>query len=132
MAAKESMGVDAMSTEHSMAMESGRHGMSSGGHLYMQTNEIRNAVVHYLRAPDGTITEVERVLTGGAGSGVFKPISGQESAPNAFEGARSVILSPDLRFLFTTNGGDNSVSSFGLGEDGKLTLIDVKRTGQTV
>jgi hypothetical protein len=133
MADEQSMAGDAMSTEHSMmAMESDRHARSSGGHLYMQTNEIRNAVVHYLRAPDGTITEVERVLTGGAGSGVFKPISGQESAPNAFEGARSVILSPDLRFLFTTNGGDNSVSSFGVGEDGKLTVIDVKRTGQTV
>jgi len=31
----------------------------------------------------GTLTEVERVPTGGAGSGTFKPISGQESAPNA-------------------------------------------------
>ena len=113
-----------MSAVHSM--------MAAGGHLYMQTNELRNAVVHYRRSPDGTISEVERVLTGGAGSGVYKPISGQESAPNAFEGARSVILNPDLRFLFTTNGGDNSVSSFGVGEDGKLTLIDVKRTGQTV
>jgi 6-phosphogluconolactonase (cycloisomerase 2 family) len=113
-----------MSASHSM--------MTAGGHLYMQTNELRNAVVHYRRSPDGTISEVERVLTGGAGSGVYKPISGQESAPNAFEGARSVILNPDLRFLFTTNGGDNSVSSFGVGEDGKLTLIDVKRTGQTV
>ena len=74
----------------------------------------------------------ERVLTGGAGSGVFKPISGQESAPNAFEGARSVILTADARYLFATNGGDNSVSSFGVGEDGKLTLIDVKRTGNIV
>ena len=55
--------------------------------LYMQTNEIRNAIIHYSRSADGTITEVERISTGGAGSGEFKPISGQESAPNAFEGA---------------------------------------------
>ena len=113
-------------------MHASRDAMAHGGHLYMQTKEVRNAIVHYLRAPDGTISEVERIATGGAGSGVYKPISGQESAPNAFEGARSVILSPDLRYLFTTNGGDNSVSSFGVGEDGKLTLIDVKRTGQIV
>src|SRR4029077_226475 len=73
-----------------------------------------------------------RTATGGAGSGVFKPISGQESAPNAFEGAGSVILSPDRRFLFTTNGGDNSVSSFALGEDGRLTLLDVAQTGNAV
>jgi len=106
--------------------------MMHGGYLYMQTNEIRNAVIRYRRSANGTITEVERVPTGGSGSGVFKPISGQESAPNAFEAAGSVILTPDGRFLFTTNGGDNSVSSFGVGGDGKLTLLDVKRTGNVV
>jgi hypothetical protein len=117
------------SMSHSMSMEA--TAMVHGGHLYMQTNEVRNAVVHYVRANDGTLTEAERYHTGGAGSGLFKPISGQESAPNAFEGAASVIC-PDRQFLFTTNGGDNSVSSFAIGEDGKLTLIDVKRTGNVV
>jgi 6-phosphogluconolactonase (cycloisomerase 2 family) len=102
------------------------------GHLYMQTNEIGNSVVHYVRSANGAITEVERVATGGAGSGVFKPISGQESAPNAFEGAGSVILTPDKRFLFATNGGDNSVSSFRVGEDGRLTLLHVEPTGNPV
>ena len=95
----------------------------------MQTNETRNAVIHYRRSPNGELTEVERTSTGRAGSGTFKPISGRESAPNAFEGAGSVILSPDRRFLFTTNGGDNSVSSFAIGEDGRLTLPDVEATG---
>src|SRR5438034_5709356 len=75
-----------------------------GGHLYMQTNEVKNAIIHYHRSANGTLTEVERVATGGAGSGTFKPISGQESAPNSFEGAGSVILSSDRRFLFATNG----------------------------
>ena len=122
-----------MSTEQAMPM-SAPHGemMMSTGHLYLQTNELRNAIIHYVRATDGTITESERMPTGGAGSGVYKPISGQASAPNDFEGAASVILSPDRRFLFATNGGDNSVSSFGVGADGKLTLIDVKRTGNLV
>jgi 6-phosphogluconolactonase (cycloisomerase 2 family) len=121
-----------MPREQSMATQDLHGDMRQGGHLYMQTNEIRNAVIHYLRSPNGTITEVERCLTGGAGSGTFKPVSGQESAPNAFEGAHSVILTPDRRFLFATNGGDNSVSSFGVGEDGTLTLLDVKRTGNVV
>jgi 6-phosphogluconolactonase (cycloisomerase 2 family) len=103
-----------------------------GGHLYMQTNETRNSVVHYRRSENGTVTEMERIPTGGAGSGVFKPISGQESAPNAFEGAGSVILTSDHRFLFATNGGDNSVSSFRVGEDGRLALVDVKPTGNAV
>jgi len=111
-----------------------RHGsgMTRGGHLYIQTNETRNCVVHYRRASDGTLTEVGRVPTGGGGSGEFKPISGQESAPNAFEGAGSVILSPDRHFLFVTNGGDNSVSSFAVAEDGRLTLVNCESTGNPV
>ncbi|GAA0907216.1 lactonase family protein [Pseudonocardia zijingensis] len=107
-------------------------GMHATGHVYIQTNELKNAVIHYARAGDGTISEVERIPTGGAGSGVYKPISGQESAPNAFEAAGSVIVTADKRFLFATNGGDNSVSSFGIGDAGKLTLLDVKRTGNVV
>src|SRR5262245_8515334 len=103
-----------------------------GGHLYMQTNEVKNKIIHYHRSPNGTLTEVERVATGGAGSGTFKPISGQESAPNSFEGAASVILSPDRKFLFATNGGDNSVSSFAVGNRGRLKLIDTKPTGNAV
>jgi hypothetical protein len=106
--------------------------VQDAGHLYIQTNEIRNAIIHYHRSANGTLTEVDRVATGGAGSGVFKPISGQESAPNAFEGAGSILLSPDRRFLFTTNGGDNSVSSFAVGGDGRLTLMCVESTGNAV
>ena len=120
-----------MSKEMSMSREMSVSN-HRGGHLYMQTNEIRNCVVHYLRSEKGEITELERTSTGGAGSGEFKPISGQESAPNAFEGAGSVILSPDRRFLFATNGGDNSVSSFAVAEDGRLTLLEVKQTGNPV
>jgi 6-phosphogluconolactonase (cycloisomerase 2 family) len=120
------------SMEHSMAPRPRSNGDAPEGHLYMQTNELRNAIVHYHRSATGPIAEVDRVATGGSGSGEFKPTSGQESAPNAFEGAESVILSPDRRFLFATNGGDNSVSSFTVGEDGRLTLVDVCRTGNPV
>ncbi len=101
-----------------------------GGHLYMQTNEVRNAIIHYRWSANGTITEVERVATGGAGSGELSPIY-HINRPNDFEGAGSVTLTPDRRFLFATNASDNSVSSFGVGEDGHLTLLDVKRTGNT-
>jgi 6-phosphogluconolactonase (cycloisomerase 2 family) len=106
--------------------------MSKDGHLYIQTNEIENTVIHYQRSANGMLTEAERVRTRGAGSGKFKPISGQERPPNAFEGAGSIIITSDRRFLFTTNGGDNSVSSFKIGDDGRLTLIDVKPTGNPV
>jgi 6-phosphogluconolactonase (cycloisomerase 2 family) len=101
-----------------------------GGNLYMQTNEVRNAIVHYRWSTSGTLTEVERVPTGGAGSGELSPIY-HINRPNDFEGAGSVILTPDRRFLFATNAGDNSVSSFAVNEDGELTLVDTKRTGNT-
>jgi hypothetical protein len=132
MAASKEMGISkemgaSMSTPREMGMANHR-----GGHLYMQTNETQNCIVHYHWSRGGTLTEVERVPTGGAGSGTFKPISGQESAPNAFEGAGSVILSPDRRFLFATNGGENSVSSFAVDSEGRLTLVDCKPTGNAV
>jgi 6-phosphogluconolactonase (cycloisomerase 2 family) len=94
----------------------------------MQTNEIRNSVIHYRWSANGTLAEAERVNTGGAGSGVVSPIY-HVSRPNDFEGAGSVILTPDRRFLFATNAGDNSVSSFAVREDGELTLVDTQRTG---
>src|ERR1700739_3569179 len=104
-----------------MAMSDGR-----GGHLYMQTNEAKNTIIHYHWSANGTLTEVERVATGGAGSGRISPIY-HIARPNHFEGAGSVRLTPDRRFLFATNGGDNSVSSFAVDKEGGLTLLDVKR-----
>ena len=61
-------------------------GMRDGGHLYMQTNEIQNCVIRYRRSASGALSEVERCFTSGAGSGTFKPISGQESGtkPNRY------------------------------------------------
>jgi 6-phosphogluconolactonase (cycloisomerase 2 family) len=102
----------------------------SAGHLYMQTNETRNSIIHYHRSANGALAEVERVATGGAGSGELSPIY-HINRPNDFEGAGSVILTPDRRFLFATNAGDNSVSSFAVDKEGRLTLLDVKRTGNT-
>jgi hypothetical protein len=101
-------------------------------HVYMQTNETQNRIMHFGRNADGRLELLESIPTGGAGSGVFKPISGQESAPNAFEGAGSVILAESNTLLFTTNGGDNSVTSFRMSPDGKLTVVDRQPTGEPV
>ncbi|WP_249152397.1 beta-propeller fold lactonase family protein [Bradyrhizobium liaoningense] len=102
------------------------------GHVYVQTNETQNRIIHFGRNADGQLKLLESIPTGGAGSGVFKPISGQMSAPNAFEGAGSVILAESNTLLFTTNGGDNSVTSFRVSPAGKLTLIDRQPTGEPV
>jgi 6-phosphogluconolactonase (cycloisomerase 2 family) len=105
---------------------------SNSGHLYMQTNETQNRITHFGRKADGQLDLLESVPTRGAGSGFFKPISGQESAPNSFEGAGSVILAESNTLLFATNGGDNSVTSFRVSPDGKLTVIDRQPTGEPV
>jgi hypothetical protein len=100
------------------------------GHLYLQTGALHNAVMHFERASDGALTEVEVVATGGAGTGAFN----YRATPPGIvvEGAKSVLLAPDNRCLFAVNCGDNSVSSLQVGDDGRLTLIDVKRTGNLV
>lgn len=102
------------------------------GSVYIQTNGIANEIIHYGRQENGKLVEMARISTGGKGSGTFKPITGEASAPNAFEGVGSIILTPDRQYLFTTNGGDNSVSSFKIGADGGLKLINVEATGQPV
>ena len=65
--------------------------MAQGGHLYMQTNEIRNCIIHYHRAPDGTITEVGRIFTGGAGGLVV--ISGTVRSWAAHDHAMAAVWS---------------------------------------
>src|SRR5580698_7596924 len=103
---------------------------AQSGHLYVQTSATRNAVIHFVRAGDGTLTEEDRVLTGGAGSGSFNY---RVTPPGLIvEGANSVLMTPDKRLLFAINAGDNSVSSFAVAENGKVTLLDVKRTGNPV
>jgi 6-phosphogluconolactonase (cycloisomerase 2 family) len=73
---------------------------------------------------------VERCLTEGSGSGAVN----YRSYPLGLvtEGVNSIVLTPNRRFLFAVNAGDNSVSSFSVGEDGKLTLLNAKRTGNIV
>ncbi len=102
------------------------------GQLYMQSNSIENEIFHFGRRADGSLELLAKHATGGKGCGTYKPLTGQDPAPNAFEGAGSVIITRDRQFLFTTNGGDNSVSSFGIESDGHLTPVDVQPTGEQV
>jgi hypothetical protein len=45
------------------------------GHVYMQTNETQNRIMHFGRNADGQLELLESVPTRGAGSGVFKPVN---------------------------------------------------------
>jgi hypothetical protein len=54
-----------MSNEQSEATQAFQGDQGHGGHVYMQTNETQNAIIHYLYSANGTITEAERILTNG-------------------------------------------------------------------
>jgi 6-phosphogluconolactonase (cycloisomerase 2 family) len=99
-------------------------------HLYVQTNESENEVIHYSRNADGTLIEVERVRTNGKGTNGFKATTGETSAPDPLLSANSVILSRDHQMLFVANSGNNTVSIFKVGDKGKLTLKDTKASGE--
>jgi len=62
-----------------MSKEMGMNGR--GGHLYMQTNEVKNAIIHYHRSANGTLTEVERVATGGAVRGLSSRSAARRARP---------------------------------------------------
>lgn len=113
-------------------MPSNGFAQSYNSHVYTQTNAVENEVIHFGRGADGRLTEIQRLSTGGKGSGEFKPVTGQESAPNPFEGAGSVILSADHKLLFASNGGNNSVAVFAVGQEGGLKRLDTQPTGQPV
>ena len=49
-----------MQTEPMMPAQTVHSEMRGGGHLYMQTNEVRNFVVHYRRTADSAIAPVEK------------------------------------------------------------------------
>lgn len=102
-----------------------------GSHLYTQTNAAKNEIIHYARKADGTLIEIERVASGGKGTNGSKPLTGEESAPDSLTSAGAVAMTPEHDMLFSVNAGDSSVSSFKVGADGRLTLVDRQPTGET-
>jgi hypothetical protein len=56
----------------SAVMSSGEQSRNVAGHLYIQTNERDNSVVHYVRAVDGRTTEVERSALQSASASTFR------------------------------------------------------------
>ena len=81
--------------------------------VYTQSNTAENnVVIAYAAAADGTLTEMDRFATGGAGT--------DENLAN--QGA--VSLNPLTRLLYAVNAGSNELSVFYVNLDGSLTLLD--------
>jgi len=95
------------------------------GVLYAMTNQRPNQIVVFARDADGSIREVQRVATGGAGSPEGNPPFPQHHLDT--DGA--VKLTEDGKLLFAVNAGDNTVSSFSVGPQSLLTLVDRKPSG---
>jgi 6-phosphogluconolactonase len=100
--------------------------------LFAQTNDSTNAVVHFIRNADGTLTKQPAVLTGGKGTNGVNYFMGNIVAPDALTSNHSVIVSTDGSQLFVANAGDNTVSTFSIDKtSGTLTLLAVSPTGGT-
>jgi 6-phosphogluconolactonase len=92
--------------------------------VYTETNTVpNNFVVVYSRAADGTLTELERVPTGGSGAASSPPFGFPVT-----DSQGAVVVSPDRRFLFAVNAGSDTVSSFSLGPHG-IALVDQAPSG---
>jgi len=100
--------------------------------VYTQTNQTQNQIINFRRGMDGRLMEVQRVSTGGKGTNGYVPLTGEESGPDSLISSDAVIVSRDRKYLFAVNAGENSVSSFAIGMDAMLTLIDTQATGKPV
>jgi 6-phosphogluconolactonase len=95
------------------------------GALYAMTNQLTNQIVVFARWGDGSIREVQRIATGGAGSPEGNPPFPQHHLDT--DGA--VKLTEDRKLLFAVNAGNNTVSSFTVGAQGLLTYVDSEPSG---
>ena len=97
----------------------------NGGFVYVATNEpTANSVVQYSRAPDGSLTKVHEVATGGKGGtgngvGNLDPLGSQDS----------LVLSGTGSLLLVVNAGSNTVSSIGVSRTGLQLLSQVSSGG---
>lgn len=92
------------------------------GMVYAMTNSAAsNKVIAFRRRTNGNLIRIKAYETGGRGTGT------REVDPLMSQG--SLILSRDSRFLFAVNAGSNSISSFRVANNGRLTLADVDSSG---
>ena len=98
--------------------------------LFAQTNDTANAVLHFTRNPDGTLSAGSAISTGGKGTGGVTFATGGTVGPDSLTSDNSVIVSPDGSRLFVTNAGDNTISVFSIDRNGSNpTLLATSPTG---
>jgi 6-phosphogluconolactonase len=93
-----------------------------GGAAYTETNQPDNKVVVYRRGADGSLTEIQRVDTGGAG------VNGNPPFGQGFLDSNGAV-ELNGRLLFAVNAGDDTISSFRVKGNGRLKLADTAPSG---
>src|SRR5437762_8504301 len=97
---------------------------SPEGALYAMTNQPLNQIVVFARGTSGSISELQRVATGGAGS-----LNNPPFPQDHLDADNEIELTADGKLLFAVNAGDDTVSSFRISPQGGLTLVDRKPSG---
>jgi 6-phosphogluconolactonase len=89
--------------------------------VFVMTNDAgHNEVVAYTRASDGSFYESNRYATYGRGSG---------GTNDPLQSQGSLTLSGDHNYLFATNAGSGTLTSFRVGQNGGLAFVDKVATG---
>ena len=89
-----------------------RVGNNKQGVIYTESNAAQqNSIIAYLQNSNGTLTYLATTASGGAGTG----------AQLGSQGA--LVLDETHHWLFAVNAGSNSISSFSVGSDGDLALV---------
>ncbi|WP_416757154.1 lactonase family protein [Roseateles sp. So40a] len=95
-------------------------------HLYTETNETHNTVVHFIREADGRLVRQATTATHGAGT------NGQRDGklvPDSLVSQHAIVISTDASRLFAVNAGDQSLSVFEISPTtGALTLLKKNAT----
>ena len=93
-----------------------------GGSAYTETNEPDNKVVVYRRGANGSLAEIQRVDTGGAG------VNGNPPFGQGFLDSNGAV-ELNGRLLFVVNAGDDTISSFRVKGNGRIKLADTAPSG---
>ena len=97
---------------------------SPEGALYAMTNQPLNQIVVFARGANGSISELQRIATGGAGS-----LNNPPFPQDHLDADNEIELTADGKLLFAVNAGDDTVSSFRISPHGGLTLVDREPSG---
>jgi DNA-binding beta-propeller fold protein YncE len=97
------------------------------GVVYVLSNDWSgpNSVVAYKRQSDGSHTLMGKYETGGAGLVNANDRQGPDNND------RPIVVSRDRKWLFAVNGGDDTITSFRIHDDGSLSRVQTRASGGT-